>query len=389
MSVDSNWNQATGSSYRNEISGDGRFVVFQSSAPDLVPGDSNGVDDVFLHEIATGLTTVVTVAADGNVAAAGGSFPQVSGDGRFVAFQSTSDDFGPTDTNGMLDVYVRDTVAGTNERISLAWDEQEVLFDSSVSSITEDGSRVVFSSVSGELTPGDANGVQDVFVRDRSSGLTTRVSVANDGAEGDANSFHGVVSGDGAIVAFESAASDLVAGDTNGEIDMFVRERRFDSATWSNYGSGLPGKLGIPSISLDAAPVLGTAPDLVVGNSAGTWTLALLAVGVDDANLPTHGGILLVDPLFFLTLAVAPGGSAASRTAIPATRRSRPTAASSRSCRRRRTSSASIPTPGGTSSCATSRRTRRSVSRGRRAGNSATIRRINRPSPPTAGSSHS
>src|SRR5690606_7881643 len=224
-SVDSDGAQGNGSSTTASISGDGRFVAFQSAASNLVPGDTNGATDVSADERRAGKTGRVSVASDGAQGNANTSEASLSGDGRFVAFQSAASNLVPGDTNGATDVFVHDRQTGVTERVSVASDGAQGNANTSEASLSADGRYVAFQSIATNLVPGDTNGATDVFVHDRQTGTTQRVSVAGDGTPGNGNSFSASVSADGRYVAFDSVATNLVAGDTNGFRDVFVHDR--------------------------------------------------------------------------------------------------------------------------------------------------------------------
>ncbi len=163
-------------SYDPFIAADGRFVAFLSEASDLVAGDGNGVQDVFVHDLETGTTSLVTVDATGGGADGASYGASVSADGRFVAFSSDASDLVAGDTNGLTDVFVRDMVTGTTERVSVdaAGGNGDGTSGPNVS-ISDDGRTVAFQSEASDLIVGDTNGTADVFVRDRQRGVTDRV----------------------------------------------------------------------------------------------------------------------------------------------------------------------------------------------------------------------
>jgi len=227
--------QAFGSSQSASLSAGGRYVAFSSDAPDVVPGDTNGVRDVFVHDRLTGVTERVSVSTGGgpaNGASAGllAGGPRISGDGRYVTFSSEASGLVPNDGNSASDVFVRDRIAGTIERVSVASAGEEALGDSVTPSISSDGRYVTFTSAAGNLVASDDNSDRDVFVRDRVAGATELVSVALDETPGDRSS-GGLGAGparitpNGRFVVFGSFATDLVAGDTNDVDDVFVRDR--------------------------------------------------------------------------------------------------------------------------------------------------------------------
>ncbi|GIU84056.1 MAG: hypothetical protein KatS3mg008_0831 [Acidimicrobiales bacterium] len=224
VSVDRFGGQADGSSFKPALSADGRFVAFYSAASDLVPGDTNGAQDVFVRDVVSGVTSLVSVDRFGGPADANSDRAFVSADGRFVAFESYASDLVSGDTNGVRDVFVRDVVSGVTSLVSVdrfGGPADQTSFGASVSA---DGRFVAFVSYASDLVPGDTNGAPDVFVRDVVSGVTSLVSVDRFGGPADGESFGASVSADGRFVAFRSSASDLVEGDTNGVIDVFVRD---------------------------------------------------------------------------------------------------------------------------------------------------------------------
>jgi len=272
VSVDSAGNPGDDSSYSPSISADGRFVAFRSRATNLVAGDTNGSIDVFVHDRWTGATERVSVDSDGNQATGDRYSPAIadcynpalSADGRFVAFASLAANLVPGDTNGSMDVFVHDRQTGTTERVSvdsagtemsysdhpaISADGRFVTFDtvygvfvrdrwtgstdlvsprpvaamdgSSLPSISADGRFVVFW-----LTGRYSTGVDDVLVYDRQTGTTERVGVDSSSTLTNGKRYGPAISADGSFVAFNSAATDLVVGDSNNLIDVFVHDRR-------------------------------------------------------------------------------------------------------------------------------------------------------------------
>ncbi len=175
----------------------------------------------------TGTTERVSVSSDGTEGNWYSHFPSISADGRYVAFQSAASNLVPGDTNGYWDVFVRDRLTGTTELVSVSSDGtqgNDESYDRALS-ISADGRFVAFGSEASNLVPGDTNGHSDVFVRDRLTGTTERVSVSSDGTQGNYGGYWPSISADGRYVAFHSPASNLVPGDTNGHSDVFVRDR--------------------------------------------------------------------------------------------------------------------------------------------------------------------
>lgn len=210
-------------SFRMAISADGQYVVFGSEADNLVIGDTNGLYDVFMHNIITGETARISVSSNG--AEGDGYDPSISSDGRYVVFTSDVDNLISGDTNGAEDVFLHDMTTGQTTRVSVSSEGIEGNDASLDASISGNGQYVAFLSKADNLIEGDTNGYSDIFIHDIQIGQTTRVSVATDGTEGIGNPFFDAISADGRYVAFSSVASNLVSGDTNGELDVFVHDR--------------------------------------------------------------------------------------------------------------------------------------------------------------------
>lgn len=206
------------------ISGDGRYVAFHSDAP-LVPGDS-GFNDVFVRDTQVGTTIRASVSFTNGQTDGHSTNGRLSADCRFVSFHSQASNIVPNDSNGVQDVFARDLVAGTSELVSLSSAGVQANDHSGgPASITPDARFVLFVSAATNLVIGDTNGELDVFVRDRVAGTTSRVSVDSAGNQANNDCFVGGISADGRFVVFESPASNLVAGDTNGLPDIFVHDR--------------------------------------------------------------------------------------------------------------------------------------------------------------------
>jgi len=236
-------NNDSGFIFSPAISADGRFVVFESIASNLVAGDTDDdfVLDVFVHDLQTGLTTRVSVGAGGIRANDSSRAPAISGDGRFVAFESVASNLVAGDTNEDFDVFVHDRFTGVTTRVSVATGGTQGEFASHGASISADGRWVSFYSAS-TFVAGDTNETADVFVHDRETGLTTRVSVGSGGTQSKGPATAPGISADGRWIAFQSWASNLVAGDTNVANDIFIHDR-LTGATWcvSVGPGGVPG----------------------------------------------------------------------------------------------------------------------------------------------------
>ena len=255
VSVDSAGSQAHGNSGVSSISADGRRVVFLSTAPDLVPRDTNGKLDVFVHDLETGVTVRASVDSVGAEANDHSYWPRISADGRFVAFESPASNLVPGDTNGTTDVFVHDLQTGATVRASVDSAGRQASGPSVRPVISGDGRFVAFASSAPDLVPGDTNGAYDVFVKDLVAGTTVRASVDPSGGEGNDDSTYSAITPDGRWVAFTSAASNLVPGDTNGQDDVFLvdlRTGRTGRMSVSTSGAQADGQSGWAGISISA-----------------------------------------------------------------------------------------------------------------------------------------
>ncbi len=222
VSVSSAGVEANDSSDDPSLSADGRYVVFESDASNLVPGDNNGHPDIFLHDRFLGLTTRVSVSSNGVQANEGSSDADISADGRWIAFESDASNLVDIDTNGLEDVFLHDTLTGTTQRLSVSYLGIPTDGDSENPSISADGSVVTFASTATNLVPDDFNSEEDVFRWDRATGAITRVSVDSDGIESDDFNRRPQISPSGRQIVFYSPATTLVPNDVNGLEDIFV-----------------------------------------------------------------------------------------------------------------------------------------------------------------------
>jgi Tol biopolymer transport system component len=307
-----------GDSWMPAISADGRFVAFYSVASNLVPGNDDS--GIYVHDRETGNTELVSVDSAGIKANGPVLNPAISGNGRFVAFASSASNLVPRDSNGTYDIFVHDRVTGVTERVNVNQDGVQALEGSSwMPAISADGSIVAFDSSASNLVPDDTNNTADIFVHDRQTGITERVSVDSAGGEGNGLSFRAAISADGRFVAFDSLASNLVAGDTNTFCpgtpfivniterstsncpDIFVHDRltrttervSVDSAGVQTNSASI-----YPAISADGRFVtfISAASNLVAGDTNGLadifvhdrWTGATERVSVDNAGVQAN-----------------------------------------------------------------------------------------------------
>ncbi|MEQ1895301.1 MAG: calcium-binding protein [Planctomycetota bacterium] len=282
VSVDSLGAQGNDGSYYPSISADGRYVAFWSYAP-LVAGDTNGAPDIFVRDLQSGGTELVSVDSLGAQGNDGSYYPSISADGRYVAFQSHASNLVSGDTNSSTDIFVRDRQSSTTERVSLDSLETQANSFSDSASISADGRFVAFVSTASNLVSGDTNQDFDVFVRDRQSGTTERASVDTLGAQGNEASYGPSISADGRFVVFVSSADNLVSGDTPGTFDTFLRDRQ----------NGTTERVGLESftatISADGRYVAFESLNLAFGvfvhdRQSGTTEL----VSVDSLGVPAN-----------------------------------------------------------------------------------------------------
>jgi Zn-dependent metalloprotease len=233
ISVSSEGEQANGASDYPKISPNGRYVAFLSVASNLIAGDTNGIGGLFIHDLQTSETYRIS---EGN--GYGDFSPDFSYDGRYIAFYSGNSTIVANDTNEYEDVFVYDQEVQEYTRVSVSSNGTQGNGNSTSSvSISSDGRFVVFRSDASNLVSNDSNAFiacdqydtgiaancPDIFLHDRQTGETILLSVASDGTQGDNWTFGADISGDATTVAFESLASTLVPGDTNGAFDIFVR----------------------------------------------------------------------------------------------------------------------------------------------------------------------
>ena len=224
------------------ISANGRFVAFQSSADNLVVGDTNHDVDMFVYDRLTKKTTRVNVASNGEQASCPSCpslivSPSISSDGRYAVFVSKANNLVAGDTNSAADIFVHDLRTKQTTRVSINSKGEQAAVYSTDPSISADGRYVVFGSAAGNLVARDTNSMPDIFVHDRLTKQTTRVSVSSTGLQADLDSYLGSISADGRYVVFVSQARNLVANDTNVGFDVFVHDRQTKQTSRVNVNS--------------------------------------------------------------------------------------------------------------------------------------------------------
>jgi Tol biopolymer transport system component/surface antigen len=258
--------KGNGNSFGPAISGDGRYVTFESTASNLDDADNDPIRDVFVRDLQAATTTLVSRATD-SAKGNGNSFgPAISGDGRYVSFESNASNLDPADDDTGRDVFVRDLLTGATVLVSRASGPSGPKGDgySRTPSISGDGRYVTFDSSASNLDSADPDTAIDVFVRDLQAGTTTLVSRARDGTKGNRGSFSPVISGDARFVTFESSASNLDLADGDFAMDVFVRDLQVGTTMLISRASGASGAKGnggsfSPSISADGRYVTFTS----------------------------------------------------------------------------------------------------------------------------------
>jgi RHS repeat-associated protein len=301
VSVSSSGTQGNGASLDPAISADGRYVTYVSAATNLVTGDTNAKDDIFVYDRGTAATARISVSSSGTQATNISADPVLSADGHYVAFQSSASNLVSGDTNNRKDIFVRDRTANTTTRISVSTAGAQATDASYDPAVSDDGRYIAFESVAPNLVSADTNLKSDIFLRDTQTSTTTRLSVSTSGTQGDGDSFEPAVAGNGSKVAFESASTNLVSGDTNAVTDIFVRDLAASTSTRVSVdGSGaqVNGASGESAISADGSHVAfdSLATNLVTGDTnakkdvfvrdlgAGTTTRASVSVSGAQAD---------------------------------------------------------------------------------------------------------
>lgn len=291
-SVDTGGVQGNGPSIRPMMTADGRYIVFQSRATNFVANDTNGRIDIFRKDLQTGAIIRVSVehptdpdaTADNDNVNSDCENARITPDGRYVVFESEAQDLVPNDSPGTLDVFRRDIEGGTTIRISVDTAGNTSNGDSRNAAISNDGRYVIFESLATNLVPTDTNGVSDIFIRDTEFNVTTRVSVSTAGAQALDASFNPDISGDGLIAAFDSAASNLVTGDTNGTSDVFVRDWQSVAPITLRASVEGPGNLDGNTLDLDNADGVSTNPRLSGNGSRVVYLSSAPDIVPNDSN---------------------------------------------------------------------------------------------------------
>ncbi|WP_455200623.1 TolB family protein [Kaarinaea lacus] len=217
--------ESDGASIDPVISDNGAVVIFSSSATNLVDDDSNQVADIFRFDMISASLDRISINQDSEEGNNDSDAPDVSADGRYIVFESNATNLvSDMDSNNSTDIFLFDSITGEMERISINSEGEEGNGISRNPSVSDDGRYVVFDSLSDNLVNDDNNNASDIFLRDRLLGETHRINIGNNNDETNGDSETPVISGNGTVVAFRSIASNLVDNDNNNVHDIFVRD---------------------------------------------------------------------------------------------------------------------------------------------------------------------
>lgn len=252
VSLSSGGAQANGYCFAPAISQDGRFVAFESNATNL-GGSTNGVPQIYLHDRVTGSTVLVSERASGGQGGNGQSAdPAISRDGQFVVYESQATDLVNNDTNDASDIFLYNRGTGNTSRVSVRSSGAQANGGSFNPAISANGKVIVFDSQAGNLVSKDTNGRRDVFIHNRVTKKSKIVSVNSKGRLGNGASRDAAINGAGRFVAFSSFATNLVKPDSNGSMDLFLHDRKTGKTTKlsvAHNGTQAAGWSGYPTIS--------------------------------------------------------------------------------------------------------------------------------------------
>lgn len=271
VSISTSRAKGNGASLDAFVDADARRVVYHSDASNLAPGDTNNQRDVYLRDRVASTTTLVSASASGTVGNGISQDPAISKGGRYVTFRSQASNLVSGDTNGTAwDIFVKDLQTGTVDRVSVSTAGAQANGASQNPMISADGRFVTYRSSATNLVSGDTNGQPDIFVRDRQTNTTTRVSVVTGGAQATGGvSDEPAISDDGRYVAFQSDATNLVTGDTNAKTDVFRHDRQTNTTIRISVSSS-----GAQSNNVSTDPALNGDGSRVVWESIATNLVA-------------------------------------------------------------------------------------------------------------------
>lgn len=302
VSTNASGDAGNGASTWAALSRDGRSLTFMSYATNLVSGDTNGSYDIFFKNLDTGAIARVSSRSDGAQGNGDSTESTMSADGGLVCFQSYATNLVDGDTNAVSDIFVKNLATGGLSRVSTSFAGGEANGYNEDAMICADGTHVAFTTGATNLGYADANSASDVYVKDLSSGGLTRVSTTRYGVEGDSYSYGASISANGRYVAFASAATNLVTGDTNGALDVFVKDLQTGALTRvSTDASGVQGNFSSSGASISAdgrfVAFVSTASNLVAGDTNSIQdvyvkdllTGAISRISTDADGIPGNG----------------------------------------------------------------------------------------------------
>lgn len=284
VSVSTSGLQGNGDSWGACISSDGRYIAFVSDSTNLVPGDTNGHADIFVRDLQFNTTSIESLTTMRLASNGASSQPALDSTGRYLAFRSSASNLSDLDTNAAEDIFLRDRLTGFVRRVSLTFLGQQANGSSEAPSLANGASLIAFQSVASNIDPNDQNAASDVFVYDLRPNSTLRASITL--AASRIPGRQASLSADGRLVAFVSSDSNLVAGDTNGYSDVFLRDRETGEVTRVSLTTGGGQINGAdstqPFLTPDGRHVVFTSSGSVVG-----WMTASTNVYLHDRQTAT------------------------------------------------------------------------------------------------------
>jgi Tol biopolymer transport system component len=276
LSLDASGNAGTGQSNFPSISDDGAYVAFESTSHTMIPSQFIVESQIYVRDVATGTAQIASVDSAGNPGDFASTTAAMSGDGRYVAFVSQSTNLVPGDTNGAKDIFLHDMTTGATERVSISTSGAQSNGDCDYPFVSRDGSLVFFSCSASTLVSGVTQAAYDMFVRDRTSGTTSLVGppVGTFHSIGGTPIMRPAVSADGRYVAFASNDPSVLPGKNTSGSDVYVVDRttsQIRRVSRTPSGAGSTGSSVEPSISADGQRVVfdSTANDLVSRSNDG------------------------------------------------------------------------------------------------------------------------
>ena len=294
VSLNSQGQEGNDHSFNPHLSGDGNWVAYTSFATNLVSSDTNGVSDIFVSGIDI-YPSLVSVSAEGMLGNGASYFAAISYDGSEVAFVSEATNLVSNDANGLADIFLRDRAAGTTELISAGLSSAQANGASTMPTISGDGDLVAFVSAASNLVAADTNAMRDIFVHDRAADTTTLLTKAIGGAAANGDSWAPVFTPDGRYVVFFSTASNIVAGDTNGKADVFLADRQNGTIERVSVGGGGAEANGDSGGKPVTGPFPGNAWGVAVSSDGRFVSFISEASNLVDGDTNGQGDVFLYD----------------------------------------------------------------------------------------------